>query len=117
MFPTPIQSNSNRPMKNHVKPYFLLGAALLGLTAGTLQAQILTVDCGAVSTNAGAKLKFVNGGNYSATTTGFVQPLTYQRISSRYGTNIVYCSTNLQFMALSAKTNPATAAAIGAYLA
>src|SRR5258708_3251464 len=104
-------------MKNHVKPHFLLGPALLALTAGPLPAPILTVDWGAVSTNAGAKLKFVNGGNYSATTTGFVQPLTFQRISSRYGTNTVYCSTNLQFMALSAKTNPATAAAIGSYVA
>jgi hypothetical protein len=115
LFPTQIQSNPNRPMKNHVKPYFLLGAALLGLTAGTLHAQIQTVDCGAVSTNAGAKLKFVNGGNYSSTS-GFVQPLTYQRISSRFGTNIVYCSTNLQFQALSVKTNPATAAALGSYV-
>ncbi len=103
-------------MKNYVKPYFLLGAALLGLTAGTLHAQILTVDCGAVSTNAGAKLKFVNGSTYSATTTGFVQPLTLQRISSRFGTNIVYCSTNLLFQALSSKTNPATAGAVGSYL-
>jgi hypothetical protein len=98
------------------KPYFLLGVALLGLTAGTLRAQLLTVDCGAVSTNAGAKLKFVNGSTYAASS-GYVQPLTYQRISSRFGTNIVYCSTNLSFQALSAKTNPATAAAFGSYLA
>jgi hypothetical protein len=116
LFPTQIQSNPNRPMKNHVKPYFLLGAALLGLTAGTLHAQIITVDCGAVSTNAGAKLKFVNGASYSAGSSGFVQPLTYQRISSRFGTNIVYCSTNLQFQAISVKTNPATAAALGSYV-
>src|ERR1700712_4828567 len=77
LFPTQIQSNPNRPMKNHVKPYFLLGAALLGLAAGTMQAQILGVDCGAVSTNAGAKLKFINGANYSSTGS-FVAPLTYQ---------------------------------------
>jgi hypothetical protein len=95
--------------------YLLLGAALLGLTAGTLRAQQITVDCGAVSTNAGAKLKFQNGSSFSSSS-GFVQPLTYQRIASRFGTNIVYCSTNLQFQALSLKTNPATAAALGSYV-
>jgi hypothetical protein len=103
-------------MKIHVKSYGLLAAALLGLTAGTVHAQLLSLTCGAVSTNAGAKLKFVNGDSFAASS-GFVEPLTYQRISSRFGTNTFYCATNLQFTALSAKTNPATAAAIGSYLA
>lgn len=103
-------------MKIHVKSYSLLAAVLLGLTSGTLHAQFVTVNCGAASTNAGTKLKFVNGDSFAASS-GYVQPLTYQRISSRFGTNIVYCTTNLLFTALSSKTNASTAAATGSYLA
>src|SRR4029078_7276941 len=103
-------------MKNHVKSYSLLAAALLGLTAGNARAQVVALTCGAVSTNAGAKLKLVNGDSF-ASSSGYGAPLSYQRITSRLGTNIVYCATNLQFQALSVKTNPATAAAFGAYLA
>ena len=104
-------------MKIHVKSYSLLAAVLLGLSAGTMHAQLLSVSCGAVSTNTGAKLKFVNGDGFAASS-GFVVPLTYQRITRvDLTTNIVYCATNLQFMALSTRTNPTTAAAIGSYLA
>jgi hypothetical protein len=103
-------------MKIHVKSYSLLAAVLLGLTAGSMRAQILPINCGAVSTNTGAKLKFQNGDSFSAAS-GYVAPLTFQRISTRYGTNIIYCATNLQFTALSVKTNASTAAALGSYLA
>jgi hypothetical protein len=101
-------------MKTHVKSYSLLAAVLLGLAAGKAQAQLISIDCGAVSTNAGAKLKFINGTNYDAGT-GYVAPLTYQRISNRFGTNNVYSMTNFLFQAVSVKTN-ASAASLGSYL-
>lgn len=100
-------------MNIHLKSYCLLGAALLGLNVGTLPAQVTNINCGAVSTNVGAKLLFVNGTNF--TSPGSVQPMFYQRVANRYGTNTYYSSTNLLFTALSAKTN-VESAAVGAYV-
>jgi len=104
-------------MKTLVKSCCLLGAVLLGLNAETLRAQSF-VTCGAVSTNVGAQLKFVNGASY-ASSSGYFHPLTFQRFTNHFtgaGGSFRYCSTNLLFQALSVKTNPATAAAFGAYL-
>jgi hypothetical protein len=104
-------------MKTLVKSYCLLGAALFGLNAGTLHAQFVT--CGAISTNTGAKLLFVNGTNYAAGS-GFAQSLIFQRFTNHFtgsGGSYRYSSTNLIFQALSVKTNPATAAAFGSYIA
>src|SRR6476661_6667974 len=103
-------------MKIHLKSYRFFGALLLGLNACTLRAQVTTITCGAVSTNAGAKLNFVNDASVDSGS-GFAQPLTYQRVANRFGTNNVYCTTNLLFQALSVKTNAATSAALGSYLA
>jgi hypothetical protein len=100
-------------MKMHLKSYGLLSALLLGMT-GTSPAQLTNIYCGAVSTNVGAKLSFVNGTNFSVSS-GFVQPLTYQRVANRYGTNVCYTGTNLLFTALSAMTNVGSAA-IGSYI-
>lgn len=105
-------------MKTFVKSYCLLGAVLLGLNAGLLNAQISYVTCGAVSTNVGAKLLFVNGTNYAASS-GYVQPLTYQRFTNHFtGSGGAYCyvSSNLVLQALSVQTNPAAAAAFGSYI-
>jgi len=118
--PTKIQ-----PMKTLVKSCCLLGAVLLGLNAETLRAQSF-VTCGAISTNVGAQLKFVNGANY-ASNSGFVQFLTYERFTNHFtGVGGSYCYTSdtlisnspltLVFQALSTKTNPA-AAAFGSYIA
>jgi hypothetical protein len=106
------------PMKRLVKSYCLLGAALLALNAVSLHAQLIFVSCGAVSTNLGAPLSFVNGTNYAAST-GYVHPLTFQRFTNHFtgaGGNYRYSSTNLVFQALSSVTNPATAAAPGTYI-
>ncbi|HMP81806.1 MAG TPA: hypothetical protein PKA41_03770 [Verrucomicrobiota bacterium] len=102
-------------MKIHLKSYCLLGALLLGMSAGALHAQILPIDCGAVSTNAGSKLKFINGDSFSSGS-GFVQPMVYQRIANRYGTNNHYTSSNLLFRALSVQTNSESSAAVGSYI-
>jgi hypothetical protein len=102
-------------MKLKLKSHCLIAAALLAFATGTARAQLLTLTCGAEGTNAGAKLKFVNGDTVAASS-GYVAPLLYQRVTNRFGTNAIYCGTNLLFQALSAKTNATTAAAIGAYL-
>lgn len=102
-------------MKTHLKSFGLLGALLLGLTTASLPAQVLVVTAGAVSTNAGAKLKFVNGTNYTVGS-GFSQALTYQRFANRYGTNYYYGTSNLLFQALSVKTNSDISAAFGSYI-
>jgi hypothetical protein len=102
-------------MKTHLKSFGLLGLLLLGLNAGTAQAQLITLTAGAVSTNSGAKLKFVNGTNYAASS-GYKVPIIYQQFINRYYTNFYYGTTNLRFQALSVKTNPATAAAAGSYM-
>ncbi len=112
-------------MKTLVKSYCLLGAALLGITAETLHAQSF-VNCGAVSTNLGAQLKFVNGTNFVAGSS-FVQLLTFERFTNHFtGAGGSYCYTSdtaisnspqtIIFQALSAKTNSA-AAAFGSYIA
>jgi hypothetical protein len=104
-------------MKTLVKSYCLLGAALLALNAGTLRAQISFVTCGAVSTNVGGQLLFVNGTNYSVSS-GYAHPLTFQRFTNHFtgaAGSYRYCSTNFIFQALSAKTNSA-AAAFGTYI-
>lgn len=103
-------------MKNHLKSFGCLGALLLGLHLGTAKAQVNFVTAGAESTNAGAKLKFVNGANYDSSS-GFVLPMNYQRFSNRYFTNYFYGTTNLWFQALSAITNSDVSAALGAYIA
>jgi len=103
-------------MKNNLKSYGLLGGLLLGGTVVTSHAQLLPISCGAESTNTGTPLVFVNS-NAVSVTSGFVQPLTYQRVANRYGTNIYYASTNLLFTALSVKTNAATSAGFGSYIA
>jgi len=105
-----------QPMKTLVKSYSLLGAVLLALNTAALQAQTAFVTCGAVSTNLGAQLKFVNGTNYSASS-GYFHPLTFQRFTNHFTGaegSYRYCSTNLLLQALS-KTNPA-AAALGSYI-
>ena len=107
-----------QPMKTLVKSYCLLGAALLALNAGTLNAQIQFVTCGAVSTNVGAKLLFVNGTNF-ASSSNYAHLLTFQRFTNHFtgaDGNYRYCSTTLIFQALSVKTNPAVAAAFGSYI-
>jgi len=101
-------------MKINLKSSCLLGALLLGLNAATVLAQPTFIECGAEGTNTGAKLMFVNATNINPAS-GFVQPLYYQRIASRYGTNTFYTSTNLVFTAVSSKTNAASAA-VGAYV-
>jgi hypothetical protein len=107
---TEIKSNMNK----HLKSSCMLGALLLALNASSTHAQLTSIDCGAISTNAGSKLLFVNGTNL-APASGFVQPLIFQRVANRYGTNAYYATSNLVFTALSAKTNTA-GAAIGSYL-
>jgi hypothetical protein len=107
-------------MKLLLKSYScgLLGAALLALNASPAQAQQTYITCGAVSTNLNAKLKFVNGSNYVAGS-GFAHPLIFQRFTNHFtgpGGTFCYSSTNLTFQALSAITNPATAAALGSYI-
>lgn len=102
-------------MKIHLKSYCLIVAALVGIAAGPARGQTLTVACGAESTTAGSKLKFVNGDTIE-TSSGYVAPLTYQKITNRFGTNVIYCATNIFFQALSSKTNGTTAAATGSYL-
>ncbi len=80
-------------MKIFVKSCPLLAALLLGLPASPLPAQTL-VTCGAVSTNVGAKLAFVNGANLLAGS-GFSQPLVYQRFTNHFtgpGGNYCYSS-------------------------
>jgi hypothetical protein len=102
-------------MKTYLKSFGLLSAMLLGLNTSSLQAQLLPVTAGAMSTNAGSKLAFVNGTSYAASS-GFVLPFTYQRFANRYYTNFYYGTSNLLFQAISVKTNPATSAALGSYI-
>ncbi|HYG21960.1 MAG TPA: hypothetical protein VEH04_04195 [Verrucomicrobiae bacterium] len=103
-------------MKNHLKPLGCLSTLLLGFHLGTAQAQVNFLTAGAVSTNTGTKLKFVNGTNY-ASSSGFVLPMNYQRFSNRYFTNYFYGTTNLWLQALSARTNSDVSAALGSYIA
>ncbi len=101
-------------MKIHAHLSCLLGLTLLAAGSGALRAQVTNVTCGAVSTNVGAKLAFVNGTNF-ASTSGYAQSLIYSRVANRYGTNILYSTTNLVFQSLS-KSNSTSAAATGSYL-
>lgn len=103
-------------MKTHLKHYLLLGALLLGANVASVNAQLLPINCGAVSTNVGTKLKFVNGTNYSSDL-GYVQLAVYGRYTNRFGTNLMYGTTNLLFGALSVKTNWDSSAAFGSYIA
>jgi hypothetical protein len=103
-------------MKTHFNSHGLLAALCIGAGVCQTHAQLLPIQCGAVSTNAGAKLKFANGELYDESS-GFVQPLMYQRVQNRYGTNNYYSSTNLHFIALSVKTNSTASAAFGSYIA
>jgi hypothetical protein len=111
----PIQSYKT-PMKIHLRSTFLLGALLLGLNSSTVNAQLLPVTAGAVSTNSGSKLKFVNASNYTASS-GYIQMTPYSRFANRFGTNLTYGTTNLQFQALSYATNSDVSASPGAYIA
>ena len=101
-------------MKTYSKTYSLVGAVLLALSVGSLRAQLLPVDAGAVSTNTGSKLAFVNGASYSASS-GYVHPFTYQRFANRYFTNVLYGTSNFLFRALSSSN--ASSAAVGSYIA
>lgn len=101
-------------MNIHLKSPLMLGALLLALNVSPARAQLVPVECGALGTNVGSKLSFVNGTNLTPTS-GFVQPLIYQRVANRYGTNGYYSTTNLIFTAVSVKTNTASAA-VGSYV-
>ena len=101
-------------MNMHLKSSFMLGALLLALNVSPAHAQLAPVECGAFGTNVGSKLSFVNGMNLTPAS-GFVQPLVYQRVANRYGTNGYYSTTNLLFTAVSVKTNAASAA-VGSYV-
>ena len=101
-------------MNKHLKSSCMIGLLSLAFNASSAQAQLSFVECGAESANTGSKLMFVNGANLTASS-GFVQPLIFQRVANRYGTNGYYATTNLMFTAVSSKTNSASAAA-GAYL-
>jgi hypothetical protein len=101
-------------MNMHLKSSCMLGALLVTLNVATTHAQLTPVECGAASTNVGSKLVFLNGANL-APASGFVQPLFYQRVANRYGTNGYYATTNLMLTAVSVNTNSASAA-IGAYV-
>ena len=110
--PTEIKT---QPMKTLIKCCCLLGALSLGLPVDSLHAQSF-VTVGAVSTNTGAQLKFVNGTNYELSS-GYVQPLTYQRFTNRFGGSYCYNSTNLFFQVISATTNASLpVAAFGSYI-
>ena len=102
-------------MDTHLKSSLMLGALLLALSVSPTHAQLAPVECGALGTTVGSKLAFVNGVNLSPAS-GFVQPLVYQRVANRYGTNGYYSTTNLLFTAVSVKTNAASAA-VGSYVA
>jgi hypothetical protein len=101
-------------MNMHLKSSCMIGTLLLALNVNLTHAQLAPVECGAVSTNVGSKLLFVNGANL-APDSGFVQPLVFQRVANRYGTNGYYATTNLMFTAVSVNTNAASAA-VGAYV-
>ena len=102
-------------MNMHLKSSCMLGVLLLAYNVSPTHAQLTPVECGAVSTHVGSKLLFVNGTNLTAAS-GFVQPLIFQRVANRYGTNGYYATTNLMFTAVSMKTNTASAA-VGSYVA
>lgn len=107
-------NRDNRTMKMHMKSTCTFGALLLAANVTYTQAQVTPVECGAVSTNVGSKLAFLNGANL-APSSGFVQPLLYQRVANRYQTNGYYATTNIMFTAVSSKTNIASAA-VGSYV-
>ena len=101
-------------MNIDLKSTCMIGTLLLALNVNRTHAQLAPVECGAVSTDVGSKLLFVNGTNLTPAS-GFVQPLVFQRVANRYGTNGYYSTTNLMFTALSSKTNAASAA-VGSYV-
>jgi hypothetical protein len=104
-------------MNMHLKSSCMIGTLLLAFNVShvsPMHAQLAPVECGAVSTNVGSKLLFVNGTNLTAAS-GFVQPLVFQRVANRYATNGYYSTTNLMFTAVSMNTNAASAA-VGSYL-
>jgi len=101
-------------MNMHLKSSCMLGALLLAVAVSPTHAQLNPVECGAVSTNVGSKLAFLNGANLGPAS-GFVQPLLYQRVANRYQTNGYYATTNILFTSVSSKTN-ASSAAVGSYL-
>jgi hypothetical protein len=129
--PNPVEPTLN-PMKTLVKPLRLLCTLLLCLAAIPLQAQLSNLTCGAVSTNVGSQLKFVNSTNYDSTL-GKTYPLFYTLVSNLVAikgrvlptgertalANLTpyYLTTNLLFSSLSSVTNATNGgAAKSAYL-
>lgn len=118
-------------MKTLFKPFGTLCALALWLAAGSAQAQLSNITAGAVSTNVGSKLQFVNRANYDSTL-GKSIPLPYTLVSNlwawkgdvgdgNYGAvgqlRPYYLTTNVLFSALSTRTNSLTGAAgTGAYV-
>jgi hypothetical protein len=78
-----------------------------------LPAQVIPVYAGAEGTTPGSKLRFSNA-SVVGSDSGFAQPLVYTVVTNLTMTNGFYQSTNLQFHALSSKTNQGSAA-IGAF--
>jgi hypothetical protein len=107
-------------MKTRLKSPRLLCTAVLWLAASHLHAQQNQLLVGAVSTNVGSKLLFVNATNF-ALSSGFTQPLVYTLVSNlvqfRAGISDIkafYNTTNLAIFALP-NTNSRSAAA-GSYV-
>lgn len=102
-------------MKHSSKLLGLLCLTSLGFGPADASAQTVPVQAGAVNTNAGSKLAFVNAAALSSGT-GFVQPLIHGAFDNRIpATNRYYFTTNLLFTALSG-TNATGKAATGANL-
>ena len=102
-------------MKILLKPIAFLGGALVMANLASLSAQTISVTAGAVSTNAGSKLAFLNAAQLSIAS-GYVQPLVYGTFTNRIpATNAFYYTTNLIFQALS-RTNSLTPAATGSHI-
>lgn len=101
-------------MNINLNSFCVIGTLALAFNVHRASAQLLSIECGALSTNVGSKLQFVNGANLTPES-GFVQPLVFQRVANRYGTNGYYATSNLLFTAVSAKTNDMSAA-VGSYV-
>jgi hypothetical protein len=98
-------------MKAHTRTFLSLLAACSGALLSN--AQVIPVFSGAEGTVPGAKLTFANASVVSAES-GFAQPLVWTVVTNLTLTNGLYLSTNLQFHALSSKTNEGSAA-IGSF--
>jgi hypothetical protein len=109
--PKPLNHVKNA-MNSRVK-ILLLCLALLGSAGVCLRAQFDTVFAGAMSTNQGAKLTFVNGPAFD-TNSGYVHKLVYTIVTNFSLTNVIYSTTNLQFWALSNQVPGGSA--IGSYI-